>query len=198
MGRHRGGHRFGGFAGFMGGRGLGGGGFHSGGKLASADLQLIILALLAEKPSHGYELIKSLEERSSGFYTPSPGMIYPALSYLEEIGYTRVEAEGARKLYSITDEGRRHLEENRPAVEAMLSELERIGSRMEYVRRAFADREFAADETDRFDEPAAPEELWVARGRLRRALHEKRHCSLSESQRIAAILRRATAEILRK
>lgn len=198
MGRHHGGRGFGGFAaGFMGGRGLGGGSFRTGRKLASADLQLIILALLTEKPSHGYELIKSLEQRSSGFYSPSPGMVYPALSYLEEIGYAMVEAEGTKKLYSITAEGRRHLEENRVAVEATLSELERIGSRMEYVRRAFADQEASADETGDFDmASAAPEELWIARRRLRMALRQKRHCSMAEARRIAAILKHAAAEIL--
>jgi DNA-binding PadR family transcriptional regulator len=200
MGRHHGGRGFGGFvAGFMGGRGLGGRSFRTGRKLASADLQLIILALLAEKPSHGYELIKSLEERSSGFYSPSPGMVYPALSYLEEIAYASVELEGAKKLYCITPEGRRHLEENRVTVEAILSELERIGSRMEYVRRVFADHEISDDETDDFaEDPAAPEELWIARRRLRMALHQKKHSSVAESRRIAAILKRATAEILRK
>jgi DNA-binding PadR family transcriptional regulator len=200
IGRHHGGRGSGGFfAGFMGGRGLGGGSFRTGRKLGSADLQLIILALLAEKPSHGYELIKSLEERSGGFYSPSPGMVYPALSYLEEIGYSMVEAEGTKKLYSITAEGRRHLEENRAAVEAILSELERIGSRMEYVRRAFADQDLSGDETDDFEQDsAASEDLWVARRRLRMALHQKRHCVTAEARRIAAILKRATAEILSK
>jgi DNA-binding PadR family transcriptional regulator len=199
MGRHHGGHGFGGFvAGFMGGRGLGGGSFRTGRKLAAADLQLIILALLAEKPSHGYELIKSLEERSRGFYSPSPGMVYPALSYLEEIGYAMVEAEGAKKLYRITAEGRHHLEENRDVVDAILSELERFGSRMEYVRRVFAGQEIS-DESDDFEpDSAASEELRVARRGLRMALHLKRHCSIAESRRVVAILRRATAEILRK
>src|SRR5688572_29640957 len=86
MARHHGGHGSGRFsAGFMGPPGSRGGDFRTGRKLASADLQLLILALLAEKPRHGYELIKAFEERSSGFYTPSPGMIYPALTYLEEL-----------------------------------------------------------------------------------------------------------------
>src|SRR5271170_7225034 len=88
MGRHRGGHGFGRFsAGFGGPFGRGGPGFTSGRKFAAADLQLLILALLAEKPSHGYEIIKALDERSGGFYSPSPGMVYPALTYLEEIGH---------------------------------------------------------------------------------------------------------------
>jgi DNA-binding PadR family transcriptional regulator len=87
----------------MGGRG--GGDLPSGRKLSSADLQLVILALLAERPAHGYELIKTVEERSGGFYSPSPGVIYPALTYLDEIGQASVQQEGSRKLYSITDAG---------------------------------------------------------------------------------------------
>src|ERR1700723_824874 len=81
------------------GGGPGGRGFGMGRKLPSADLQLLILQLLAEKPRHGYEIIKALEERSKGFYVPSPGMVYPALTYLEEIGHATVEADGARKLH---------------------------------------------------------------------------------------------------
>src|SRR3984885_3967400 len=101
------GHHFG--EGF-GPRGAGRGGFGPGRKLGSAHLQLLLLALLAEKPSHGYELIKAVEERSSGYYSPSPGMVYPALTYLEEIGYASVALEGTRKLYTITDEGRAYLD----------------------------------------------------------------------------------------
>src|SRR5262249_45140783 len=116
FGRH--GRGFGAFSGFMGGGGFGPGGraFWSGGrKLASGDLQLVLLALLAERPSHGYELIKALEERSGGFYTPSPGMVYPALTWLEEVGYASVTAEGAKKLYSITETGRAYLKDHQDA-----------------------------------------------------------------------------------
>src|SRR5215468_10990528 len=103
-------HGFGGMrSGFFGRGGIGWHDFRAGRKLGSDDLQLLILALLAEKPAHGYEIIKALEERSAGFYAPSPGMVYPALTYLEEIGFASVEAEGAKKLYQITPEGREHL-----------------------------------------------------------------------------------------
>src|SRR5580704_12947712 len=74
--------------------------------LASGDLQLIILLLLAERPRHGYEVIKALEEQSSGIYTPSPGMVYPALTYLDEVGFATVSSEGSKKLYTLTDEGK--------------------------------------------------------------------------------------------
>src|ERR1700749_2032847 len=105
--QHRGGPGFGRFGGwFADGGELGGRGFGMGRKLASGDLQLLILDLLAEKPRHGYEIIKALEERSKGFYVPSPGMVYPALTYLEEIGHATVETAGTRKLYRLTELGR--------------------------------------------------------------------------------------------
>src|SRR5271168_3997705 len=194
--RHRGKHRHGrGFGhgfGDTGEHGFDRSGFRTGRKLASDDLQLLLLAVIAEKPSHGYDLIKVLEERSGGYYVPSPGMIYPALTYLEEAGLATVEPEGTKKLYRISEEGRRHLEQNRTAAEALMSQLERIGRRMGDVRRAFAgDTEEAGEEGD-------TNELRHARRELRRVLHERKRGSPEESRRIAEILRRATADILAK
>jgi hypothetical protein len=88
MGRH--GRGFG-FRGLAGNGEHGFHGFRSGRKLGGDDLQLVILALLEQKPRHGYEIIKALEELSGGFYSPSPGTIYPALTYLEELGNSSVE-----------------------------------------------------------------------------------------------------------
>jgi DNA-binding PadR family transcriptional regulator len=199
MGRHRGGGRGGPRGGFAGG-GFGGGqgfddeGFRRGRKLGAADLQLLLLQLLAEKPSHGYELIKGLEERSSGYYVPSPGMIYPALTYLEELGYARVEADGAKKLYHPTDEGRRHLEQNREAVDSILAQLERIGRKMAQMRQAMAEGE--AEEAESAE--GGGRDVWHARHELKRALREARGASPEESRRIAEILRRAAAEIAGK
>jgi DNA-binding PadR family transcriptional regulator len=193
-------HRHGGFghfaAGFMGAPGLGGHGFRTGRKFAAADLQLVLLSLLATRPSHGYELIKALEERSGGFYTPSPGVVYPALTYLEEIGYASVAAEGSKKLDSITDAGREYLEQHRDAAQAMLDQLEQIGRKMGRVREVFSG--FDDDIGD--DEGASREsrDVWHARRALKQALREKRHASGEERTRIAEILRRAAAEISHK
>jgi DNA-binding PadR family transcriptional regulator len=181
----------------LGGPGRGGGGFRTGRKLAAADLQLLILALLAEKPAHGYELIKALEERSGGFYTPSPGMIYPALTYLDEIGYATVEADGTKKLYRATEAGLRHFAQNRTAAEAMLDELQRIGSKMDRVRQVFAGIEGADDIADDGD-ARGPEDLHAARRALKRALHHAVIDTPEDAKRIAAILRRAADEILGK
>ncbi len=174
--------------GFMGG-GPDGEGLRLSRKMAAQDLQLLLLRLLEERPSHGYELIKALEERSNGYYAPSPGMVYPALTYLEELGYATVAPEGAKKLYSLTEEGRRHLGENREHTDAMLSQLERIGRKMERVRRAFAEGE---------DDGIGLQEVRLASRELRRALHDRRGCSAEEARRIAEVLRRAAAEIRRR
>jgi DNA-binding PadR family transcriptional regulator len=193
MGKHRHGRGFGHFFGSdIGDAGFDRSGFRTGRKLAADDLQLLLLTLIAEKPSHGYDLIKVLGERSGGYYVPSPGMIYPALTYLEEAGHATVEPEGTKKLYRISEDGRRHLDQNRTAADALVSQLERIGRRMGDVRRAFAaDGEEAGDDGD-------SNELRQARRELRRVLRERRRGSAEESRRIADILRRATADILGK
>ena len=87
-------------------------------------------SLLEQEAAHGYELIKTIEERSGGFYSPSPGVIYPALTFLEEVGYARSEQESTRKLYHITSEGRSHLGAHRATADAILDALARIGGRM--------------------------------------------------------------------
>jgi DNA-binding PadR family transcriptional regulator len=173
---------FGGEHGFPGG-GRGPGGMAPGRKLGSADLQLLILALLADKPSHGYELIKALDERSSGFYAPSPGMVYPALTYLEEVGHASVQVEGNKKLYTLTDDGRAELDKQREQADTLLRQLEWIGQRMAQVRQAMADD---GEDSDR---------IRSARHALKAALVARRGASAEERERIAAILQRAADEI---
>jgi DNA-binding PadR family transcriptional regulator len=97
------------------------------------DLRFALLKLIADKPSHGYELIKEIEDRLGGAYSPSPGVIYPTLTHLEELGYIRpVEAEGARKAYEITDDGQKILNENKATVEEIFRRVseaaERVGA----------------------------------------------------------------------
>lgn len=178
------------------------GAFGRGRKLGGADLQLLLLAMLAERPSHGYELIKSLDERSNGYYSPSPGMVYPALTYLEEIGHASVETEGTKKRYTITEAGLGHLEANRDAVDALLGQLAWIGQRMANLRSAMSgDDDASAD----FDDPASfrgrgrhaagTPEVRQARRNLKSALIEKSGATLAEQKRIAEILERAATEI---
>ena len=85
----------------------------------------MILGLIAEKPRHGYEIIKEIEDRVAGAYSPSPGVIYPTLTLLEELGYVTVmPGEGAKKLHVITDSGRQFLGANQAALEPILARME--------------------------------------------------------------------------
>src|SRR5712691_9121149 len=96
------------------GRGPGGGDMFRVGRLfAQGDLKLLVLALIAEQPRHGYEIIKLIEEKTNGWYSPSPGIVYPTLTYLEEAGYLAAESEGSKKRYRITPEGESYLKSNR-------------------------------------------------------------------------------------
>ncbi|MBX4955391.1 PadR family transcriptional regulator [Rhizobium lentis] len=169
--------------------------FRMGRKFAAGDLQLVILALLAEQPRHGYELIKLLEERSGGFYVPSPGVIYPALTYLEETGLAEVENEGTKKLYRITEAGRQRVEENRDMILHTLAKLERIGEKMAYVKRVFETDRHGVDSDDG-DFMQDGGDIRAARMLLRSALQMRYPWSKSEAARIAGILERAATEIL--
>ena len=168
------------------GAGCGPRGVSAGRKLGSSELQLLILALLEEQPRHGYDLIKELTERTGGFYAPSPGMVYPALTYLEELGHAAVEADGNKKLYRITDAGKAELDKNREAVRTMLAQFERIARKMDRMRRFFAGE--AVEEDDRSELRAA----WYA---LRAIVRETRGASPEAQQRVLDIVKRATDEI---
>ena len=120
------------------GGGFGHGGEHWGGRgrggprigrlLEHGDLRFVILALLKDKPSHGYELIRALEERTGGAYRPSPGAIYPTLSMLEDEGFARPAGEeGGRKAFEITEAGLDALERNKTGVDAVFARLDEAG-----------------------------------------------------------------------
>jgi DNA-binding PadR family transcriptional regulator len=97
---------------------------------AQGDVRLIIMKLISEKPSYGYEIIKAIEDRLGGAYTPSPGIVYPALTLLEEQGLIRVEStDGPRKLYAITPEGASELERNQAAVDEICRRIAEINVR---------------------------------------------------------------------
>jgi DNA-binding PadR family transcriptional regulator len=98
------------------------------------ELRLVLLLLLESEPRHGYDLIREIETRTGGAYSPSPGIVYPTLTYLEELGHIEVaSAEGPRKLYTITDAGRTHLSDNRSEADAALARLEQVRRRSEAV-----------------------------------------------------------------
>ena len=91
------------------------------------DLKYVILRLLEEKPRHGYEIIKELEDRFGGAYSPSPGTVYPTLTMLEDLGYAKVTPdEGGRKVYEITPEGSAYLAEHSTTVDSIFERIARF------------------------------------------------------------------------
>jgi DNA-binding PadR family transcriptional regulator len=170
--------------------------------LGAGDLQLLILLLLSEKPRHGYEIIKAIEEHSSGVYTPSPGMVYPALTYLEEMGYANTSAEGTKKLYSITPEGSAFLDKNRSLADEMWSRLALFGRKMAHVQRQYAEDEDVADHfgggtsgSARIEWQQLRAEFLALRAELRAAIYEKINSSIEDKRRLLQILRRTIDEI---
>jgi DNA-binding PadR family transcriptional regulator len=167
---------------------MGGGEFVRVGRmLAQGDLRLIALALIAEQPRHGYDIIKQLEEKTAGWYSPSPGIVYPCLTYLEEVGHLTSQADGAKKLYTITEAGRAHLEENRALVEAVMERLAYIGRKAEHMRRRFGE---ADDEARR-----APRLLQAALENLRDAAVKRLRDDPKSEMEIVEILTRVAGEL---
>lgn len=105
-------------------RGFSPGGRGGGRFFQHGGLRLVLLHLIAERPRHGYELIREIEDRVHGQYTPSPGVVYPSLTLLEEQGLiTQTAQDGGRKLCTVTPDGRRHLKEHREATAAVLARM---------------------------------------------------------------------------
>ena len=129
--------------------GRGGRGGRLGRFFEHGDLRYVLLGLIADEPRHGYELIKAIEERFGGLYSPSPGVVYPTLTLLEELGYIRPEGgDGSRKQFAVTPEGTAFLAANRAVVDqifARMAEISRAygGGPAPEIRRAMRNLEAA-------------------------------------------------------
>jgi DNA-binding PadR family transcriptional regulator len=141
------------------------------------DLRYVLLRLIADSPRHGYELIKAIEEKFGGTYSPSPGVIYPTLTLLEELGYIRPEtAEGPRKQFVITPEGTAFLAANQAVVDQIFARMAEIGQAYAggpapEIRRAMQNLEAAL--TIRLGRgPLTAEQIRAVTGALDRAAGE--------------------------
>jgi len=183
--------REGGF-GWGGRHGFGGGDMIRAGRmLATGDLRLIALALIAEQPRHGYEIIKVLEEKTAGWYSPSPGIVYPTLTYLEEAGLVTAQSEGAKKLYTITDEGRAYLDDNRDFVDALLDRISAVGDKIARMRRRFR-----ADEREG-DRSGLPQLVRAALENLREVAAARLEADAEAEAKVVDVLARAAQEVKR-
>ena len=153
-GRHGGPGMFEGFLGRERGRGFAGFGGPDFGQgrerlFDSGELRLVILQLVSDKPSYGYEIIKAIEERLSGGYAPSPGVVYPTLTLLEEEGYATVSnADGGKKLYTVTEAGSEFLKTNQGTIKAIFDRMQQAANafgrgRSPQIMRALMNLQFA-------------------------------------------------------
>jgi DNA-binding PadR family transcriptional regulator len=156
--------------------------------LAQGDLKLLAIALIAEQPRHGYELIKLIEDKTRGAYSPSPGVVYPTLTFLEEAGYVTAEAEGAKKRYTITEEGRAYLEENRDIADMVLARLAAIGEKLARMRRKWRS-EGEEEETN------VPKLVDAALENLREVAVKRLETGEDAEARIVEMLMRAAQDI---
>jgi len=139
------------------------------------ELKYVILDLIKDKPSHGYEIIRRLEERSHGFYIPSPGAVYPTLQLLEEMGYIEAKQQDEKKVYTITDEGRKFLSEREQFAEG--------------IKQQMRDRWSKKDTTDM-------RETMVEIGRIGRLIGRHfRNTDAEKMKRIREVIRRAYSDI---
>ena len=162
----------------MGRGGRGFGGFASRGRprmFEQGDLRFVVLKLLEEKPRHGYEIIKAVEDHFGGAYAPSPGIVYPTLTLLEEQSLIEVVgSEGPRKLYGLTEDGRAELARSAP-------DIERVYTRMGEMRQRFG------------DSPAP--ELMRAMDNLRSALRLRIGRGTVDTSKLTAILDQAARDV---
>jgi len=159
--------------------------FRIGRMLAHGDLKLLTLALMEEQPRHGYELIKLIEDKTSGAYSPSPGVVYPTLTFLEEAGYATASSEGAKKTYAITEAGREYLTENRQIADMILERLTAIGEKFARRRR----------ERDSERGPDVPKLVSAALENLRDVAAKQLEQSADAETAIVEILMRAAKDI---
>lgn len=153
-------------------------------------LRLLILKLLEDGPRHGYDLIKAFEELTKGHYSPSPGIVYPALTFLEEADYTVAEKDAAKKVYSLTEAGRSFLAEHAADAEAAIDGLKRFGEHAEHQKEMMRARR------DR-DLPGVIPEVNEARRALKKAILGAIEGGEEAQKRLADILNKAAEDIAR-
>lgn len=159
-------------------------------KFNAEELQLKLLWFLRESPGHGYELARRFRDLSQGYYSPSPGVLYPALNHLQAEGLAQVELNGKRKNYRITPAGLEHFRQHEERTRQLIATLRHAAKRMLWIKLS-AESEAAATAATGW----LPEFI-QARKALKAALLANSDPDLAEQRRIIAILERAASEIL--
>nr|MBF0685173.1 PadR family transcriptional regulator [Pseudomonas sp.] len=169
------------------GLGTGRDAFTRGRKFRAAELHLMVLTFLNDEPRHGYELIKAFGSLSQGFYSPSPGVLYPVLGEIVQQGHAMARSEGKRKCYMISDQGRRYLDENGKYADQLFARLRHAARKMTWMQSLGP--EAATQATGWLPEFVEAREAFKA------ALFARNDADFTEQRRLTAILRSAIATI---
>lgn len=161
----------------------------SGRKFNASELQLQLLWFLRDAPAHGYELARRFNDLSGGYYSPSPGALYPALGQLDEQGFARAELAGRRKNFRITAAGLEHLQHHAEQAQVLIEILKHAAKRMLWINLAGESEEAAAKATGWLPE------FIQARKALRAALLARDDADHAAQRRIITVLQRATSDI---
>lgn len=163
----------------------------SGRKFDAHELELMLLGFLADSPAHGYELIKRFDTLSKGYYSPSPGVLYPALARLEARGYLQAQRHGRRKNYHLTAAGQTYSTANASRTRQLLAIMKHAAKKMAWMHHASDDPLAAADATGWLPE------FVQTRIALQAALLKQSDADHDEQRRVVSILQRAIADILK-
>lgn len=164
----------------------------AGRKFSAGELQLMLLWLLRDAPAHGYELIRQFNDLSQGYYSPSPGVLYPALGQLETLGFAHVQVKGRRKNYRLTAPGHDHLTQHAERAQQLFAILSHAAKKMLWMSHAGESLTAATDATGWL-----PEFVQVRKA-LQAALLTQSNSDHAEQRRIVAILQYAVDEILKE
>lgn len=166
--------------------------------LSADDLRLVVLYLLSERPRHGYDIIRAIETHTSGFYAPSPGMIYPILSRLETDELAVPKENGTKKIFELTQQGRSLLSKNSQTIVTIMEQIKTFGEKMAYFQNQLLQEEQA---NERWGGGFGRENLDLktefvkTRRELKAAIFEKIAASFEEKKRVLEVMKKAVAEI---
>lgn len=169
--------------------------FGQGRKYTARAMQLMLMAMLRDGETHGYELIRRFAHLSHNSYVPSAGAVYPALSYCAGQGWVHVQEDGRRKLYSLTDEGRRYLDGQQENCDYLLQSLAYRARKLVWMRQMLADQSSPDDLQAAQDQTGWLPEFVQIRHSLKNVLFEQSTASLERQRDVVAILEQALEQI---
>lgn len=164
-------------------------------KYSALAMRLMLMVLLKDGSTYGYQLIRRFAQISQNSYVPSAGAVYPALAYCATQGWVLIEEEGRRKMYSLTEEGRRYLESQQEKCDYLLQSLTYRGRKLVWIRQMLAEHNSDDDLRAAQEQTGWLPEFVQIRHSLKQAMFEQSTASLKRQAEVVAILQKAIDQI---